>query len=201
VHRASAFFSWLLSSHPDAAEHHRRHGLPTNSSRLYVLLRACPSSKVRSRVRQYHRMWRVHRKFKELERTGQIKRIAITDFEVTSIPDDVLDTAVMRTGTLTFTADFGADTRVAEIIAGLEMFLQCEPPQRWDRVVRRWEAKHTISMPQIIPDFTPLDGWVDVKPLTLIAPPGMVSRHCLFCDKNITVRVDDPLCSECGAHE
>lgn len=53
-----AFYEWLLSVDPLAADFLKRKGVPTKSSRLYTLLRGCRDSSVRKVIKDHHRKWR-----------------------------------------------------------------------------------------------------------------------------------------------
>jgi hypothetical protein len=135
----SSFYGWLLANHPANAEAFRSFGLPTNTNRLYVLLRACKYRTQMNRVRRWHRWWRTHRKSEGLERAGQIKRIEITDFEVTSFPDDGFIHGIKRSVEITFELNFDDPGRFGQM---MDLFYYQNEPERWQRVVRRWEAKH-----------------------------------------------------------
>lgn len=145
MHRASAFFSWLLAQHPTDAEAFRRFGLPTNTSRLYLLLRACKHGAERIRVRQWHRRWRIHRKFEELERTGQIVRIGVDEMRPISEAEmDVMmeRAGVVKTGTITFEMNFEPNPSHT-FLDLMRLFYYQHEPERWQRVLRRWQFKHT----------------------------------------------------------
>lgn len=140
MHRASAFFSWLLASHPTDAEAFRAFGLPTNTSRLYVLLRACKHGGERIRVRQWHQRWRTHRK--EHERLVRIKRLD-ADLDLTPIPDDGFIRGIKRSGEITFELNFVTNPDPFQDLWERVEFLQgYYSSKRWNRVARRWEAKH-----------------------------------------------------------
>lgn len=136
MHRASAFFSWLLAEHPVEAEAFRAFALPTNTSRLYVLLRACKHRTQENRVRQWHRWWRTHRKFEELRHTGEVVQIEVPQI----IPDytalDGWGDEINSVGTITLDLDF------QYLDLGWEFWSEEYSTKRWNRVVRRWQAKH-----------------------------------------------------------